>query len=332
MPRTLIQLIAALTITAAGAAAQSDTPEPKPEPAPEPQAEPDTEPSTEPAPATEPLPERTTPPTSPPRVPAGPELSPEMRERLKAAGIDPDDIGRRRTTGTPGLPSSRLPGAGMPSAGMPGPAGAIPSAGAGRPGAPIGLNPPAGATPSGFSPPAPTMTSAPSTPAATAPQPPEAPPITPDEADAVLERLTGTWNLAIRLYDRGKPQPATQGRSVFERTLNDTFIREAFTGVFGGEEVEGLGFTGFDQTRGRFTMSWLDSTSGAITTALGTYDPDSEMLTFAGTYDTTNPPTETRTTITLAQTDRHVFTFKFVQPNGAELTVYEIIYRRAGDP
>jgi len=199
--------------------------------------------------------------------------------------------------------------------------------------------PPAGAAPSGFSPPRPTDTAAPAAPNSSpsrtsAPQPPEAPTISPDAARDVLAKLEGTWDLAIRLYDRGSPQAATQGRSVFAPTLNGRFIREHFTGVFGAENIEGLGFTGFDEARGLFTMSWLDSSSGAISTALGSYDPDFETLTFAGLYEP-GPgarPVETRTTITLDRDDRHLFTFKFVQPDGAELTVYEIVYRRADEP
>ncbi|MEL7474427.1 MAG: DUF1579 family protein [Planctomycetota bacterium] len=266
----------------------------------------------------------------------GPTLTPEMRERLKAAGIDPDSVGRPRTGGATGMPA--MPGAsGAP--GMPGPSmptmpnmsgmGAAGATGAARPGAGVGADAMSRLSPPG---PPPTNSTVPNmAPGARTPEPPEAPPISPDDADAVLEKLMGTWDLAIRLYEQGRPKPATTGRSVFERVAANTFVRETFSGQYGSEAVEGIGYTGYDQASQRFTMAWLDSTTGTIATAKGTYDPDMEMLTFAGLYDGATPPMETRTTITLGQTDRHVFTFKLVQPNGAELTIYEIIYRRAAE-
>lgn len=330
MTRNTALALATILLAAASTTAQQDTPTPAPTPAPtphaepEPQADPTLPPGIDPATA-ERIREarrradeaRQRARSAAPPASGAAELSPEMIERLKEAGIDPNELRR------PAAPGAALPMPSMPS--MPG----MPAAGAAGLG-PVG----AGAPPMTPGASMPTMPPA-SAPGASAPARPLPPPgaqLDSTDAAAVIDRMAGDWNLVIRLYDRGQPQPPTTGTSRFERVLDGRFLRETFSGDYGNERVEGVGYTAFDDTRGLFTMAWLDSTGGAVTTALGSYDPDRATLTFAGLYEGSTPPAETRTTITLGESDRHVYTFSLVQPNGAELTVYEIIYRRAEPP
>lgn len=331
-------------MTTAAIAQDAEPKEPAETPAAEPAQveEPAATPSETPTPSTAPGRERPTLPDAP-ATPRGFEMSEEMKQRLREAGIDPDSIGGGSGgtgRGGAGMPGAGMPGAGMPGAGMPGagfsgagmPGAGAPGAGWGAPGA--GAGAPDFQMPQIGSRPNAAPGTAPSAPAAapaqpSLPMPPDEPPLAASEAKEVMLRMVGDWKIEVREHNgQPEPQSTTSGTSSYAMALGGRFVQETFKGEFGGRPVAGLGHTAFDTQRSYFTKSWLDSTSAAITTALGTWNSVSETITFAGLYGDGPGAVEVRVTLAFTE-DGMLYTLMSPGAGGEMVKAYEISYVRA---
>ena len=326
-----MSILVAACVASVVLAQDAEPAEPAPTPTPAAEPVPADAPSTSSAGA--PRPDRPAVPES-----GGFEMSEEMKERLREAGIDPDSIGGGGAAGRggAGMPGAGMPGAGMPGAGMPGagfPGAGMPGAGmpgAGTPGAGSGWGAPDISMPQIGMQPGAAGGGATAQPAqASRPMPPDEPPLAASEAKEIMLRMVGDWSLEVREHN-GEPEPqsVTGGTSTYSMALGGRFVQEAFKGEFGGRPVAGLGFTGIDTQRSYFTMSWLDSTSATITTALGTWNSVSETITFAGLFGDGPGAVEVRVTLAFTD-DGMLYTLTSPGAGGEMVKAYEIVYRAA---
>ncbi len=108
----------------------------------------------------------------------------------------------------------------------------------------------------------------------------------PGEFHAHLGTMIGQWNYKSK-YRMAPEAPWTEsaGTSEVKWAMGKRFIIESIKGDFEGTPWEGMGITGYDNTKKKYTSAWLDSMSTAIMTSFGTIDDSRKVITFMGTMD-----------------------------------------------
>ncbi|MGI9015226.1 MAG: DUF1579 domain-containing protein [Phycisphaerales bacterium] len=120
--------------------------------------------------------------------------------------------------------------------------------------------------------------------------------MTPGPEHAQLARAAGTWDLTMKIYMAGPDAERTsyKGTSVITSELGGRFILDRArwtmmmpnaTGAMEEIEVEGIGITGFDNTRQMYVGSWCDSMNTHLLTMAGSMPPGSNVLTMYGEMD-----------------------------------------------
>jgi hypothetical protein len=139
----------------------------------------------------------------------------------------------------------------------------------------------------------------------------------------------GKWKQVTKgWFGPGEPV-VTEGWSENTLVLGGRFVQQQFHGSMMGQPFEGVGFTGYDNLAGAYTMVWLDnSATMVISAANGVMDEAAKTLTF-----TTRVPgadgalADCRMVTTFVTDDQHVFTMYTKGPTG-EAKVMEITYTR----
>jgi hypothetical protein len=102
-------------------------------------------------------------------------------------------------------------------------------------------------------------------------------------------------------------------------------------GDMGGQPFEGLGYLGYDNIRGKYTVVWLDSMNTGITRASGQFDPGTKQYTESGTFScplTGEKDRRFRGEWKVIDDDTLAYTMYTPDPDGKEVKGMEISYRR----
>ena len=98
-----------------------------------------------------------------------------------------------------------------------------------------------------------------------------------------LEYFAGDWSTTTTMASDGKSPPQkSEGKSHSETLFGGRYLRMKFEGTFQGESFSGEGFLGFDNMKGKFFNTWIDSMSTSFWLAYGTYDAAAKSYTFRG--------------------------------------------------
>ncbi len=98
-----------------------------------------------------------------------------------------------------------------------------------------------------------------------------------------------------------------------------------------GEQFEGLGFTGFDNIKGEYVSTWLDSMATGIMTVSGHYDAAKKTLSQSGANScplTGEKARPGRSEWTVTDSDHTVYTSYMNGPDGKEFKGMAINYTR----
>ncbi len=152
----------------------------------------------------------------------------------------------------------------------------------------------------------------------------------PGEAHKRLEALAGSWTVTSRAWMApGQPPAESTGSAEVKAILGGRFIQEEFTGDMMGMPFAGLGLTGYDNIRKKYTTAWVDNLSSAILTLEGTYDDAAKSYSYAGQYadPMTGSTKEMRIVMRVVDRDHHVS--EFLDPvDGKWVKVMELSYKR----
>ena len=155
---------------------------------------------------------------------------------------------------------------------------------------------------------------------------------TPSEEHKALEPLAGTWHAEVKFYMApGKPPEVSEGTMTRTWILGKRFLKEEYEGKAIGESFRGLGLTGYDRKKQKYTAMWIDSMSTSIGTQLGTYDASTKTFTF--TQQMFDPfvgaEVKTRDVLRIVSDDRVVQEMFKQMPGGkTEVKTLEITYTR----
>lgn len=154
---------------------------------------------------------------------------------------------------------------------------------------------------------------------------------TPGEAHARLEPFVGTWKVRVTSWPApGAPPSISTGSAEAEWIFGKRFLREEFTGEFMGMPFEGLGITGYDNTRAQYRSFWIDNFGTTMLTMTGASTDGGKTFVYTGEMDdVVQGKTVTfRNTARIVGADTHVMEMHGPDASGREFKMMEIVYTR----
>ena len=109
---------------------------------------------------------------------------------------------------------------------------------------------------------------------------------TPGAPHKLLARMAGTWSMkgSCRMEPGGDLIEHT-GISEQRMILDGRFLQQDFKGEMMGISFTGIGFTGYDNHKGKYVSTWLDSFGTGIYNFEGTGSADGRTITQTCSYD-----------------------------------------------
>jgi hypothetical protein len=153
---------------------------------------------------------------------------------------------------------------------------------------------------------------------------------TPGEHHKRLEPLVGSWTYKGKFWmDPSAPPSEQTGTAERKWILGGRFLHEEYKSS-DGHSFHGIGVTGYDNVRKKYTSAWIDSMTTAITQTFGTADESGKVFTFS--KEDIDPVSgeafKSRDVLTIESNDRHSVVVYKILPDGKELKVMEIVQER----
>jgi hypothetical protein len=154
---------------------------------------------------------------------------------------------------------------------------------------------------------------------------------TPGAPHKALDVFTGEWNVASKWWmSPDAPPMESKGTASKKWILGGRYISEDFNGEMMGMPFTGSGLSGYDNVKKKYNSSWVDSSSTALFTSLGTSSADGKTFTYHSTMDdcmTGEMDKPVRFVIRVESHDKHIF--EMFEGSGAkEKKVGEMTYTR----
>jgi hypothetical protein len=150
-----------------------------------------------------------------------------------------------------------------------------------------------------------------------------------------LEYFAGEWETTLRMWMGGPDAPPMEsvGRATIEKVLGGRYYRQKSTGSMMGRPMNGIGYTGYDKFKKRYTSVWIDDHSTAVYTSEGTVDMAGKVFTYFGTMDEPMTGEHDKMVKYVSRiVDENMFVFEVhdlaIVPG--ETRVVEVVYKRVG--
>jgi hypothetical protein len=153
----------------------------------------------------------------------------------------------------------------------------------------------------------------------------------PSAAHKALEPLVGEWNAEVKLW-MAPDAPPTVSKATAKSTwaMKGRFVREEFNGEFMGKPFNGMSFTGYDNTKEKYSSVWIDDMSTTMVTTEGEADKAGKVITLEGSYAcamTGEKEKPAKQVYRIISRDKHIF--EMHDPRlGANSKTMEITYTR----
>ncbi len=154
---------------------------------------------------------------------------------------------------------------------------------------------------------------------------------TPGEHHKKLEELIGTWDAKVSYWEKpGAPPQVSTGTSEMTWMLGNRFVQQTFKGESMGQPFEGVGYSGYDNSRGKYIGVWFDTMSTGMMTSEGTFDPSGKVLTLHAEF--TDPLTLKKKVVKavskMVSPTQMVYEMYDKTPDGKEFKDLEIVYTK----
>lgn len=146
-----------------------------------------------------------------------------------------------------------------------------------------------------------------------------------------MARYAGKWTYENSMWTDPAQAPATSTGTAESTPLwGGRYIETVFKGEYQGQPFEGRSFAGYDNLKGKYVATWIDSMSTAIFITYGTHDAATDTTTFRGEMD---DPLQPGKIIPVRQVDRWIdadhYVFEWYETReGKEAKTMEIRYAR----
>lgn len=147
----------------------------------------------------------------------------------------------------------------------------------------------------------------------------------------LLNRLAGDWEVHTRYWMKlGAVPVEAKGTSARKWILDGRFLMEELDGGDLALPFRGVALFGYDAFEQKYTSAWVDTTSTAILTNLGTYDKTNDVVTFTGEYKDpwTGTRKKNRGLTRFLGADKHAIELHVTEADGREFKMLEITYTR----
>lgn len=154
---------------------------------------------------------------------------------------------------------------------------------------------------------------------------------TPRAEHKQLAYFAGNWTAKTQIWmDPKAPPQEGAGSSKAESIYGGRYIAMNYSGTFWGEPFTGQGMLGFDNLRGKFFNTWIDSMTTGFWLAWGDYDKASNAWTFLGEMpDPMKPSTMLKVRQVIRIYDENHYGFDWYEfHDGKETRTMNIDYRR----
>jgi Protein of unknown function (DUF1579) len=144
-----------------------------------------------------------------------------------------------------------------------------------------------------------------------------------------LDRFAGDYAVKCKMWlEPGKPPAEFSGEARIRRIMDGRFLQERFESDFQGQVFQGLGLTGFDTVKGKFTSSWVDTQSTFITQMEGSADAAANTLKLQGEVPQLEGAHKMRIEWRSLPDGGHVCEFFDTNPAGTESKSMEFTYSK----
>lgn len=114
---------------------------------------------------------------------------------------------------------------------------------------------------------------------------------TPAAAHKLLEPLAGKFEVKSKMWMEPGAEPMlSTGSAEHTWILGGRFLKQRFSGKVHGQPYDGVGVLGYDNVKGKYVHSWIDSMGTGMMISECYYDPASKELKMSGSF--TCPVTE----------------------------------------
>ena len=152
---------------------------------------------------------------------------------------------------------------------------------------------------------------------------------TPGAAHKALEPLVGNWTAEVKSWmTPGAPPTVSQATAKSTWVMNGRFVQQEFTSDFMGKPFRGVGLTGYDNTKKKYSNVWIDDMHTSMFTSEG--EGENNVITLEGKYDcpiTDRKDLPMKQVLLIVSQDKHVF--EMHDPTkGSDSKTMEITYTR----
>jgi len=147
-----------------------------------------------------------------------------------------------------------------------------------------------------------------------------------------LAQFEGSWNVTTKMWMApGATPEVSAGTATSKMVLGGRYLRERVESVMMGMPFEGIGYTGYDNLKGKYVGTWVDNFGTGVLTVEGTWnEADNSLVTTAEMLDPmTGKMTSMRMVTRVVDANTHVAEFYQPGPDGVEFKGMELTYTRA---
>ncbi|MEO8458968.1 MAG: DUF1579 domain-containing protein [Dokdonella sp.] len=146
-----------------------------------------------------------------------------------------------------------------------------------------------------------------------------------------LGYFVGDWTTTTQMWmDPAAPPQTSTGKSHHESLYGGRYVQMHFEGQMMGQPLSGQGVIGYDNLRGGYFNTWIDSASTGFWLAHGTWNADTKTYSFLGAMDDPmKPGSKIRVHELIKIVDETHYTFEWYEVRGLkEVKTMQIDYTK----
>lgn len=155
--------------------------------------------------------------------------------------------------------------------------------------------------------------------------------MSPSEGHRRLEPLVGVWRTRTTfVMDPGAAPSVSEGSSEHRWVLGGRYLEQVYKGASMGMPFEGIGYTGYDNTQGKYVGTWMDSFGTGLMNSVGTGRPKDGALDFhAESRDPSGKVVGFECNLRIQDHDHNTYEMWTKAPNGRLYRVMLVEYTRS---
>jgi hypothetical protein len=151
---------------------------------------------------------------------------------------------------------------------------------------------------------------------------------TPGPELEIFKKDVGEWDCEIKFWADPTAEPEITKGTETSRMLGGFWMLVDFEGKMNGMDFKGHGTYGYDAEKKQYVGSWIDSLSPSIMQMTGSYDKETETITYTGEAPGMDGTMLTHTLATCYKGDKRVMSMHVNPKDGEKFKVMEITYSK----